>query len=306
MSDVVAGSEAGPGQVVGVIPGGGSGQRLAPLPCSKELLPLGFRATPQGPRPKVIANYLVDALREARVEQVYWLIDRSKTDIVQYFGGGAEFGVQLAYAPTEGSPSVVHTLVSAASFLRGRHVLFGFPDIVFEPPGALAALRRRLFERGADVVLGAVPAPPEIAADRVRVGPDGRALEIRIKPPHSAWPDVWILAAWAPSFTSFLERWLPTRARSGAASGSGASELYLGHAIQAAIEAGMSIEVETFQDGSFIDVGTAPGLARALRRYGTVGALESPPSPAGGAAALSADEPQSSARVARAPGTEPG
>jgi len=294
MSDVGAGSEARSGQVVGVIPGGGSGQRLAPLPCSKELLPLGFRATVQGPRPRVIASYLVDALREARVEQVYWLIDRSKTDIVMYFGGGAEFGVQLAYVPTEGSPSVVHTLVSAAAFLRDRHVLFGFPDIVFEPAGALGVLRRRLFERGVDVVLGAVPAPPEIAADRVRVGPDGRALEIRVKPPHSEWPDVWILAAWAPSFTRFLELWLPTRAPAGAARGSAGSELYLGHALQAALEAGMSIEVETFQGGSFIDVGTAPGFARALHRYGTVGALQSPlPLPAS-AATVSADEPQSS------------
>jgi len=295
MIDVVAGSPAWPEQLVGVIPGGGSGQRLAPLPCSKELLPLGFRATAQGPRPKVIANYLLDALREARVEQVYWLIDRSKTDIVTYFGGGAEFGVQLAYAPTEASPSVVHTLVSAAAFLRGRHVLFGFPDIVFEPATALVALSRRLFERGADVVLGAVPAPPEIAADRVHVGPEGRALEIRIKPPHSEWPHVWILAAWAPSFTRFLEAWLPARARSGGASGSGAPELYLGHAIQAAIEAGMSIEVETFQEGSFIDVGTAPGYARALRRYGTVGALESPLTAPGSAAVVSSDEPQAPA-----------
>jgi len=275
MSDVDAGSEAWPGEVVGVIPGGGSGQRLAPLPCSKELLPLGFRATPQGPRPKVIANYLVDALREARVEQVYWLIDRSKTDIVQYFGSGAEFGLQLAYVPTAGSPSVVHTLVSAAAFLRGRHVLFGFPDIVFEPPNALAVLRRRLFERGADVVLGAVPAPPEIAADRVRVGKQGRALEIQIKPSHSEWPDVWVLAAWAPSFTRFIELWLLERASSDTARESAAAELYLGHALQAAIEAGMSIEVETFQGGNFIDVGTAPGFGRALGRYGGLGPLES-------------------------------
>lgn len=283
MSDLDAGSGAWPGQMVGVIPGGGSGQRLAPLPCSKELLPLGFRATAEGPRPKVIANYLVDALREAGVEQVYWLIDRSKTDIVQYFGGGADFGLQLAYLPTQGSPSVVHTLVSAAAFLRGRHVLFGFPDIVFEPASALGALRRRLFESGADVVLGAVPAPPEIAADRVRVGKDGRALEIRIKPSHSEWTDVWMLAAWAPSFTRFIELWLPARRSSDAARGNTASELYLGHALQAAIEAGMSIEVETFQSGSFIDVGTAPGFARALSRYGTLGALESPLAPPGSA-----------------------
>jgi glucose-1-phosphate thymidylyltransferase len=261
-------------RVIGVIPGGGSGQRMAPLPCSKELLPLGFRATALGPRPRVIASYLLDALHEAGADQVFWLIDRSKTDIVQYFGDGSEVGVQLAYAPTQASPSVVHTLDRARGFLLDAHVLLGFPDIVFEPAHALRSLRERLLRSGADVVLGAVPAPPEQVGDRVQLDETGRALEVQIKPTGSTWPHIWMLAAWAPSFTLFLQGWLQARSLAAAATAgtsSDAAEVYLGHVMQAAIEAGLLVEVETFQRGSFIDVGTATGFAAALQRYGALG-----------------------------------
>jgi glucose-1-phosphate thymidylyltransferase len=146
-------------------------------------------------------------------------------------------------------------------------VLFGFPDIIFEP----AALARRVWERlrsgGADVVLGAVHAPPEQIADRVLVGPAGRVLEVRVKPLDSPWPDAWILAAWAPGFTRFLHSWLAEQqARPGAPL---RTELYMGHVVQAAISAGMSVVVETLHEGSFIDAGTAAGLASAVGRYGT-------------------------------------
>lgn len=260
---------------VGVIPGGGAATRLAPLPCSKELLPIGFRPTPSGPRPKVVASYLLDSFTEAGVGEVFWLLDRGKADVMSYFGSGAAFGTRLAYVAVDCSPSVVHTVDSARAFLRDRPVVFGFPDIIFEP----AALARRVWERlrsgGADVVLGAVFAPAEQIADRVLVGPAGRVLEVRVKPLDSPWPDAWILAAWAPGFTRFLHDWLEEQQARTARGAPPPAELYMGHAVQAAIDAGMSVLVETLHDGSFIDAGTAAGLASALRRYGT--ALDAEP-----------------------------
>lgn len=254
-------------QPVGVIPGGGTATRLAPLPCSKELLPIGFRPTPNGPRPKVVSSYLLDSFTEAGVSEVFWLLDRGKTDVMRYFGSGAEFGARLAYVAIDSSPSVVHTVDGARAFLRDRPVLFGFPDIIFEP----AALARQVWQRlrggGADVVLGAVHAPPEQIADRVLVGPGGRALEVQVKPLDSPWPEAWFLAAWGPRFTLFLNTWLVELQAKGRDAPPPA-ELYMGHAIQAAIGAGLSVLVETSHDGSFIDAGTPAGLASALRRYG--------------------------------------
>lgn len=258
---------------VGVIPGGGSATRLAPLPCSKELLPIGFRPTPNGPRPKVVASYLIDSFTEAGARELFWILDRAKADIISYFGSGAAFGTRLAYVATESSPSVLHTLDAAYPFLRDRSVLFGFPDIIFEPRALARRVYGRLQASGADVVLGAVRAPREQIADRVQVGAGGRALEVRVKPADSPWPDAWILAAWAPRFTLFLHSWLAERAEiAGGAHRLG--ELYMGHAVQAAIEAGMSVLTETLQDGGFVDTGTAAGWATALRRYGTALELE--------------------------------
>jgi glucose-1-phosphate thymidylyltransferase len=220
----------------------------------------------------VVSSYLLDALREAGVEQAFWLLDRGKADILQYFGNGAEVGVQLAYVPTQDSPSVVHTLDGARAFLSDAHVLFGFPEIVFEPVHALRALRQRLLQGRADVVLAAIPAPAEQVADRLRLDATGRVLELRLQPIGLDWPHAWILAAWAPSFTRFLERWLLAReALASAALQPASLELHLGHVLQAAIEAQLTIEAETFQRGSFLDVGTAPGMAAALRRYGSLG-----------------------------------
>jgi glucose-1-phosphate thymidylyltransferase len=262
---------AQPLEFVGVIPGGGGATRLAPLPFSKELLPIGFRETSQGPRPKVIANYFIDSLRAAGVRRVFWLLDKQKADVIGYFGSGERFGVQLAYVPVEASPSVVHTLDRARDFLRDAHVLFGFPDIIFEPFDALARLSARLAAGGADVVLGAVPAPSEVIADRVELGAGGELLKIRVKPLDRGADPVWIVAAWSACFTDFLHTWLEQRSAAPASPSEGARELYIGHAIEAAREAGLSIAVETFPDGCFIDAGTPDGLVAALQRHGAIG-----------------------------------
>lgn len=269
MDAIEPGPGAGDLEPVGVIPGGGGAARLAPLPFSKELLPIGFRRTPLGPRPKVIANYLLDALASAGVRRVYWLLDKRKSDVLGYFGSGAELGVRIGYVPTEGSPSVVHTLDGAHAFLRGEHVLFGFPDIVFEPADAPARLWERLLRRRLDVVLGAVPAAPGVIADRVELGPDGELLKVRVKPLDRATDPAWVLAAWTPRFTAFLHAWLASHERGARAAG---AELYLGHVVEAAREAGLSIEVETFPSGCFIDAGTPEGLALAVERYGGIDA----------------------------------
>src|SRR5687767_13356160 len=49
--------------LLGLIPAAGRAERLGPLPCSKELLPIGFRETPRGPSPKVAGHYLLERFR---------------------------------------------------------------------------------------------------------------------------------------------------------------------------------------------------------------------------------------------------
>ena len=58
-------------QVVGLLPAGGQGTRIGPLPCSKELFPIGFRSNEEGQdlRPKVVSHYLLEKMRLAGIRR---------------------------------------------------------------------------------------------------------------------------------------------------------------------------------------------------------------------------------------------
>jgi hypothetical protein len=59
--------------VVGLLPAGGQGTRIGPLPFSKELFPIGFRSHKEGQdlRPKVVSHYLLEKMRLAGIQEVY-------------------------------------------------------------------------------------------------------------------------------------------------------------------------------------------------------------------------------------------
>jgi glucose-1-phosphate thymidylyltransferase len=60
-------------EVIGIIPAAAKAIRLAPLPCSKELYPIGFRAVGQGNeiRPKVVSHYLLEKMRLANINSLH-------------------------------------------------------------------------------------------------------------------------------------------------------------------------------------------------------------------------------------------
>jgi glucose-1-phosphate thymidylyltransferase len=60
--------------VIGLIPAGGQATRIAPLPCSKELFPLGFSSmnSGQGMRPKVVCHYLLEKMIQGKECVLKW------------------------------------------------------------------------------------------------------------------------------------------------------------------------------------------------------------------------------------------
>ena len=71
--------------MIGIIPAAGAGQRIQPLGCSKELLPVGSRVIEGVERPKAIAEYLVERMIAAGATQICMIISAEKSDIVRYF-----------------------------------------------------------------------------------------------------------------------------------------------------------------------------------------------------------------------------
>lgn len=255
---------------VGLIAAGGRATRIEPLPCSKEVYPIGFRAVADGSlRPKVVGHYLLEKMRRAGAETAYVVLRSGKWDIPAYFGDGALAEMQLAYLIMNRPFGTPYTLDQAFPFVADRLIVFGFPDILFTPDDAFAQLRERQSSTGAELVLGLFPTDRPETADMVELDEQGQVRRIVIKPAATELRYTWIIALWTPVFTRFMHdhlRAIPVEEFEAPPGGSAKRrELFVGDVIQAAIQAGLHTETVLFADGSYIDIGTPEALVRAAR-----------------------------------------
>lgn len=126
---------------IGLLPAGGTASRLSPLPCSKELYPVGFGHFNQGQRlrPKVVCHYLLEKLRIANITRAYIVIREGKWDIPAYFRDGKILDMNLAYLIMDLPFGVPFTLDQAYPFLKDAIVAFGHPDVIFSTQRCLRA-----------------------------------------------------------------------------------------------------------------------------------------------------------------------
>lgn len=244
------GQASGP---VALIAAAGRAVRLGGMAGSKEVLGVG----PEG-RP--VARYLLDGLARAGVEVAYVMTRPGKEDVPQALGDGAETGVRLAYVVVPETGSICETLDRARPFVRGRSVVLGFPDVLFEPEDAFARIVARRRETGADAVLALVPTDRPEKADLVRAETDGRVTAIEIKPRQTDLRLTWIGAVWGPEVTELLHELV----RSGR-TGAGGRELYPSDVLLEAMERGLRVEAVPLPEGRHLDVGTPEDLERSAR-----------------------------------------
>ncbi len=246
--------------LIGLIPAAGRAERLGPLPCSKELLPIGFRSTDRGPALKVAAHYLLERFRAGGVRRVCMVHDEAKQDIPRYFGNGEIADMDLSYIAISGSKSVPETLDRAFPFVEGSIVALGFPDVIFEPVHAYARLVERQAATGADLVLGLFPAERFQTTDMVELGPDGRVVRVEVRPRSTSLRFNWLIAVWGPAFTGFLHEAVGKAPREG-------GEFQIGAIVQAAVASSLHVEGVEFPEGSYRDIGTPAELAAAMREH---------------------------------------
>ncbi len=244
--------------MVGLLPAGGQATRLAPLPLSKELFPVGFYSDSAGKaHPKVVGHYLLEKMRQAGITRAFWILRPGKWDIPAYFGDGAMLEMRLAYLTVHVAHGVPYTLDQAFPFVQNAIVALGFPDILFQPADAYSQILTRLKGSDADVVLGLFPTQQYWKAGMVEFDSDGRVTQILEKPQQSDLTYMWAIAVWQPSFTQFLHDYLSQHVIG--------TELPIGDVIQAGIQAGLRVEAVPFATGSFLDVGTPEDLRQAIR-----------------------------------------
>ncbi|NES17545.1 MAG: dTDP-glucose pyrophosphorylase [Symploca sp. SIO3E6] len=259
-------------EVIGLLPAAGQGTRIAPLPVSKELYPIGFRPVEPdySPRPKVVGHYLLEKMQLAGITKAYMVLRSGKWDIPAYFGDGTMLDMNLGYLMMRLPYGVPYSLDQAYPFIQEALVAVGFPDILFQPDDVFVKLLARLTSSNAEVVLGLFPTEQYQKAGMVDFDGEGQVHLIIEKPTQTDLRYMWGVAVWKPVFSHFMHQYLAQREAARLPSDGHnlikQRELPLGDVIQAAIEQGLRVEAEAFPEGEYLDIGTPEDLVQALRQ----------------------------------------
>jgi glucose-1-phosphate thymidylyltransferase len=238
---------------------------MGPLPCSKELLPIGIDSVEEGSEPKykVIISYLLRALCFADIKKAYIILRKGKWDIPDYLGDGSDFNLHLGYL-MQGLPyAVPYTLDQAFPFMHQSIAALGFPDILYKDDDIYRKMLDRLKQGDFDIVLGLFPADNPQNADGVEFDTDMIIRKVVPKPHDQKHKFVWAAAVWKPIFTRFMHDYLaqldPPK--------NGQIELQIGHVIQEAITEGQRVAGVHVSQYPPIDVGTPENLMAVAREF---------------------------------------
>jgi glucose-1-phosphate thymidylyltransferase len=237
--------------MIGIIPAAGAGERIQPLGCSKELLPVGSRVVNGVDRPKAVAEYLVERMIAVGAEQICMIISAEKSDIVRYFAE-RNYAAEIFYVVQQKPAGLCDALFRAEPFARHhREVLIGLPDTIWFPENAY---RPAVEDHKADVNLVLFPVDDPSVFDAVVCDSQGyvERVEVKQRDAQSQW--VWgAVTCTGDSFRALKLLW-ESRHR---------EDQYLGHLLNAYIAAGDPVR-GTYSGERYMDVGTLDGYHRAL------------------------------------------
>lgn len=236
--------------MIGIVPAAGAGQRIQPLGCSKELLPVGSRIVEGVERPKAISEYLVERMIAAGASQICMVISAEKSDIVRYYAERS-YAAEIFYVVQQQPRGLCDALFRAEGFAHQHdQVLIGLPDTVWFPENAYyPALNQEM--AGVNLVLFPVQNPALFDAVVCDQQNFVTKVEVKVPTPHSNW--IWgAITTSGEAFHSLKLLW-EARHR---------EDEYLGTLLNAYIDAGNTVRGHHVGE-TYIDVGTMEGFHRA-------------------------------------------
>jgi dTDP-glucose pyrophosphorylase len=236
--------------MIGIIPAAGAGQRIQPLGCSKELLPVGSRIIGGVERPKAVSEYLVERMIAAGATEICMIISAEKSDIVRYYAE-RNYNAEIFYAVQQRAQGLCDALFRATPFARSHdRVLIGLPDTIWFPENAY---RLPLQGNQEDVNLVLFPVLDPSVFDAVVCDGQNYVLKVEVKQPdaHSHW--IWgAITTTGSAFHALHSLW-ESRHR---------ADDYFGNLLNAYINAGNPVRGYHVGE-SYMDVGTLEGYRSA-------------------------------------------
>lgn len=236
--------------MIGIIPAAGEGQRIQPLGCSKELLPVGSRRREGVDRPKAVSEYLVERMIAAGATQICMVISAEKTDIVRYYAERA-YAAEIFYVVQKSPRGLCDALFRAEPFARDhREVLIGLPDTIWFPENAYLSA---LDFRDAAVNLVCFPVLDPSQFDAVVGDELGYATRVEVKKKDAG--SHWIWGAITSTGHAFQNLKLLWEARH-------REDQFFGDLLNAYMDAGNLVRA-THSGETYMDVGTLAGYHAA-------------------------------------------
>jgi glucose-1-phosphate thymidylyltransferase len=235
--------------MIGIIPAAGAGQRIQPLGCSKELLPVGARFVDGVQRPKAVSEYLVERMISAGAERICMVISAEKSDIVRYYAE-RDYGAEIFYVVQRKPAGLCDALFRAEAFVADdEQVLIGLPDTIWFPENAY----RPAVDQCAEVNLVLFPVLNPAVFDAVVCDEQGFVERVQVKQPQPASHWIWgAVTVSGKAFKALKHLW-NARHR---------EDEYLGHLVNAYIAAGNQVRA-TYSGEHYMDVGTIEGYHSA-------------------------------------------
>lgn len=253
-------------EIVGIVPAGGKGTRLYPYPGPKELFPVGYQEIHVNgkleKRPKAISQYLIENMVAAGARKLYIIVSGGKEDVMRYYGNGHTFGVQICYLMQEKVAGMAHAINLVTPWLSGDEiVIMGMPDTVVEPSDAFTQIVQARARWDADLVLGLFHTERPHKFGMVGLDDDASVIEHVDKPRETDLRWCWGICCWTAAFVQLIDRgvnsWTPPSGR----------ELVLGDIFDMALEKELVTKGVTFENGSYLDIGTYDELRLTFQKY---------------------------------------
>ena len=239
--------------MIGIIPAAGAGQRIQPLGCSKELLPVGSRLVDGIERPKAVSEYLVERMIAAGADQICMVISPEKTDVMRYFAE-REYTAEIFFVVQQRPHGLCDALFRGEPFARSHdQVLLGLPDTIWFPENGYRPTLASMEEHNADVNLLLFPVTNPSAFDAVICDERGFVEQVQVKKENATSHWIWGAVTVTGNAFHALKLLWDSRHR---------EDEYLGHLLNAFIAAGNMVR-GTFAGEVYMDVGTLEGYHSA-------------------------------------------
>ena len=238
-----------PKDKIGLIPAAGKGIRLN-LPFPKELFPII-----QSDKCYPVSRFTLNSILSSDVNHIVFVINESKSQLLQYFGDGHRFNCNISYVVQEThsdsvnnnstSPGLANALDSAYHLTQGKTVFFGMADTIMKPANAFAIALENIGPN-VDIILCLFQTNTPEKFGMVQIDDENQNVRKILDKPHDTdlkW--MWGSIIWGPAYTQFLHDRVVQDQISDFAS-----------ILNMAIQEGLICKAAKIDGGTFIDLGT--------------------------------------------------